>query len=49
MIKEIEYKGYYITSGFYANGSVTVDFCGDEIYFNTMEEAKEFIDEQEEA
>ena len=38
------YKGYEIEifgSGF------TVFFEGDEIYFNTEEEAKAFIDEQE--
>lgn len=45
MIKEVEYKGYYITIGFYANGDVTVQYDGDDIYFHTVEEAKEFIDE----
>lgn len=37
------YKGYEIEA---FGAGVTVFFCGDEIYFDTEEEAKAFIDEQ---
>ena len=39
----MEYKGYYIDDGF--GDFYTVCYCGDEIAFNTPEEAMEFIDE----
>jgi len=39
-----EYKGYEIE--LFGNG-YTVFYCGDEVYFNTVEEAKAFIDEVE--
>jgi hypothetical protein len=38
------YKGYEIEA--FGSG-YTVFFCGDEIYFDTEDEAKAFIDEQE--
>lgn len=38
------YKGYEIDSGFCKNG-FTVFFCGDELFFDTEEQAKAFIDE----
>ncbi len=38
----MNYKGFYIE--IFGNG-FTVFFQGDEIYFNTVEEAKTFIDE----
>lgn len=44
-MKEIAYKDYYITIGFYRNDDITVQYCGDDIEFNSIEEAKKFIDE----
>lgn len=38
------YKGYEIEP---FESGYTVFFCGDEIYFDTEDEAKAFIDEQE--
>ena len=43
----IEYKGYYIELGFYKEDDITVQYCGDDITFPTIREAKEFIDELE--
>lgn len=37
------YKGYEIDNSF--GDFYTVLYCGDEVAFNTIEEAKEFIDE----
>ena len=37
------YKGYYIDDSF--GDFYTVLYCGDEVAFNTIDEAKEFIDE----
>lgn len=37
------YKGYEIDDSF--GDFYTVLYCGDEVAFNTIEEAKEFIDE----
>ena len=42
-----EYKGYYIETDFYGQGECTVQFCGDDILFDSPEEAKEFIDSLE--
>ena len=39
----IEYKGYDIEC--LGDDSYNVFYCGDEIFFDTLEEAKEFIDE----
>lgn len=41
----IEYKGYYIEIGFYGKDDITVQYCGDDIFFPTEKEAREFIDE----
>ena len=41
----IEYKGYYIEHGFYGGNEYTVQYCGDDIEFNSVEDAKQFIDE----
>lgn len=41
----IEYKGFQIDTVTFA-GLITVFFCGDELAFGTLEEAKAFIDEQ---
>lgn len=40
----MEYKGYYIEFNFYGKGEYTVQYCGDDVWFNTEEKAKEFID-----
>lgn len=37
------YKGYEIDNSF--GDFYTVLYCGDEVAFNTIDEAKEFIDE----
>lgn len=39
-----EYKGYYIDYDFYGDGEYTVQYLGDDVVFQTEEEAKEFID-----
>ena len=39
------YKGYYIEHNFYGMGEYSVQFCGDDIMFDTEDEAKAFIDE----
>lgn len=39
----MEYKGYVIET--FGSG-YTIFFQGDEIYFNSIEQAKNFIDEQ---
>lgn len=44
MFDEIEYRGYYITFNFYGRGEYTVQYCGDDVMFNTVEDAKEYID-----
>ena len=41
----MEYKGYYIEIGFYGEDEITVQYCGDDIWFNSVEEAKKFIDQ----
>ena len=43
----IEYKGYYIETNLYGENEITVQYCGDDISFPTIQEAKEFIDELE--
>ena len=40
-----EYKGYYIEYNFYGQNEYSVQYCGDDIMFNTREEAVKFIDE----
>lgn len=39
------YKGYFIEYNIYGSGEWTVQFEGDDIWFPTEAEAKEFIDE----
>lgn len=39
-----EYNGYVIEYNFYGHGEYTVQYCGDDIEFQTEEEAKAFID-----
>lgn len=40
-----EYKGYSIEYNFYGEGEYSVQYCGDDVVFNTEQEAKDFIDE----
>lgn len=39
------YKGYTIEKSIFRGANYTVFYNGDEILFNTIEEAKAFIDE----
>ena len=39
------YKGYDIEFDFYGEGEFSVQYCGDDLLFKTMDEAKVFIDE----
>jgi hypothetical protein len=39
----MEYKGFYIDDCMY--GMITVQYCGDDVVFRTVDEAKQFIDE----
>lgn len=43
----IMYKGYAIDFGgvYGLDNFITVQYCGDDVVFNTVEEAREFIDE----
>lgn len=43
-MKDIEYNNYHIVVNFYGHNEITVQYCGDDIIFNSIEEAKEFID-----
>ena len=47
MNKCVEYKGYYIEHNVYNANEWTVQYCGDDLIFNTLEEARDFIDEVE--
>ncbi len=40
-----EYRGYFIERNFYGHGEYSVEYCGDDVIFRTLVEAKEFIDE----
>lgn len=39
----MEYKDYYIDDCVY--GMITVQYCGDDLVFDSVEEAEHFIDE----
>lgn len=39
----MEYKGFYIDDSMY--GMITVQYCGDDVVFRSVDEAKQFIDE----
>ena len=41
----MEYKGFYIEFNIYGTNEFTVQYCGDDIIFDTEEEAKDFINE----
>lgn len=43
--REIKYKGYGIANDFICNDGFTVFYCGEDIWFKTVDEAKAFIDE----
>ncbi len=38
------YKGYAIEYNFYGQGEYTVFYCGDDIVFHSVKDAKNFID-----
>ena len=40
-----EYRGYFIERNFYGHGEYSVEYCGEDVIFRTLVEAKEFIDE----
>lgn len=40
-----EYKGYGIDFNFYGQNEYSVQYCGDDVLFGSIEEAREFIDE----
>lgn len=42
---EIEYKGYVIDNGYVYEDLITVQYMGDDLIFESVEKAKEFIDE----
>ena len=44
MFKTIRYKGYYIEFNIYKHNEYSVQYCGDDVIFNSEDEAKEFID-----
>lgn len=39
-----EYKGYYIEYNIYGQKEYTVQYCGDDLVFRSIQEAKDFID-----
>lgn len=42
----IEYHGFYICQEL---GGYTVLYCGDDIFFGTVQDAKQFIDQEADA
>lgn len=43
----MEYKGYDIEFNIYGDKEYTIQYCGDDIVFGTIEAAKTFIDSLE--
>ncbi len=41
---EVEYNGYWISRNIYGSGEYTVQYQGDDVVFDTVKEAKHFID-----
>ena len=41
----IEYNGYYIEYNIYGRNEYSVQYCGDDVIFDTEAQAKEFIDQ----
>ena len=39
----MKYKGFYIDDSLYS--MITVQYCGDDLVFDSVEEAEHFIDE----
>lgn len=44
MFKKVNYKGFDIEKDFY-NKEFSVFYCGNDFIFNTLKDAKQFIDE----
>lgn len=47
-MESTQYKGYWIEFNLYGDGEYTVQYCGDDVIFETLEEARKFIDDLEE-
>ena len=45
--KIVECNGFYIEYNVYGRGEYTVFYCGDDLWFDTFEEAEKFCLEQE--
>lgn len=43
-MKTINYKGYDIEFNFYNRNEYTIQYCGDDLWFNNLDDVKEFID-----
>ena len=41
---EVEYNGYWISRNIYGNGEYSVQYDGDDIIFDDVNDAKDFID-----
>ena len=41
----IQYNGYYIEHNLYGEDEYTVQYCGDDVWFDNLESAKKFIDD----
>lgn len=39
-----EYKGYVIEYNVYGRGEYSVQYCGDDMVFYTLDDAKAFVD-----
>lgn len=48
-MNETEYKNYYITHNAYNSDEYTVQYDGDDLWFDSEEDAKEFIDSLDES
>lgn len=44
-MESYEYKGYGIDYNFYGENEYSVQYCGDDMMFKTLDDAKRFIDE----
>ena len=45
MHRAINYRGFDIEYNFYGTFEYTIQYCGDDIEFLSLDEAKEFVDE----
>ncbi len=43
--REEIYKGFAICFNFYGHNDISVQYCGDDVMFNSVDDAKRFIDE----